>query len=269
MLGETLSMPQGIKGWALFTIAQVFLTVAWKWVIKLGEHAVLGWGDEQIGHVFGISSPALTTVIAWGFPIVLAAGTLILYHVLILKRLPEERIASTQTTQAHSAVLAPANYSRAQINRILEAIDSFYPALVEIENALVFGSHAAGSLEAIIRDKGAAELLNTMDQLRLRLIDPADRLDREIQKYSLYSEVCRIVSDNKSLHDAFFAAYNDLATILREIPEKLSAPALAIFVEAKKQTFVARNAEYLGWAIQKKKALAEYREWYLRRPTTD
>lgn len=192
-----------------------------------------------------------------------------------LKKLPEavERAgthfrAGATVTMAGQAIPA-AKYSKAQINRILEAIDAFYPPLVEIEQIMISGTWIAGSLEAIIRDKGAAELLAQMDQLRLKLIDPSDRLDGELRKFSLYTEICRVLDEKKSQHEAFFAAFNELADILRQIPDRLSAPALAIFVEAKKATFIARTASYLFWAQQKKKALAEYREWYLRRPTTD
>jgi uncharacterized Zn finger protein len=81
--------------------------------------------------------------------------------------------------------------------------------------------------------------------------------------------VCRVLDERKSQHEAFFAAFNELADILRQIPDQLSVPALAIFVEAKKATFINRAASYLVWAQQQRKALVEYREWYLRRPTTD
>jgi hypothetical protein len=67
----------------------------------------------------------------------------------------------------------------------------------------------------------------------------------------------------------FFAAYNDLAGLLRDIPDTLTAPALANIVKAKKDTFRTRVDDYSDWVTAKKKALEEYREWYLRRPTTD
>jgi hypothetical protein len=86
---------------------------------------------------------------------------------------------------ATATVIPTAKYSKAQINRILEAIDAFYPPLGEIEQIMISGTWIAGSLEAIIRDKGAAELLNQMDQLRLKLIDPSNRLDGEVRKFSL------------------------------------------------------------------------------------
>jgi hypothetical protein len=39
--------------------------------------------------------------------------------------------------------------------------------------------------------------------------------------------------------------------------------------QAKKKAFIERTASYLVWAQEKKKTLAEQREWYLRHPTTD
>lgn len=173
------------------------------------------------------------------------------------------------TTSATAKVFPAAQYSKAQINRILEAIDAFYPPLVEIEQTLKSGTWLAGSLEAIIRDRGAAQLLAEMDQIRLTLIVPLDRLDKAVEQFGLYTEVCRVLDERQSQKDAFFSAFNDLVGVLRQIPDELSAPALAIFVETKKATFIERTTAYFVWAQQKKKALAEYRDWYLRRPTTD
>jgi hypothetical protein len=108
-----------------------------------------------------------------------------------------------------------------------------------------------------------------MDQLRLKLIDPLDRLDRAVEHFGLYTEVCRVLNERESQKDAFFSAFNDLVGVLRQLPNQLSAPALAIFVEAKKATFIERTTTYCVWALQKKKTLAELRESYLERPTTD
>jgi hypothetical protein len=163
----------------------------------------------------------------------------------------------------------PAKYNKAQINRLLEAIDAFYPPILEIEQTMVLGTWTSGSLEANIRDRGAAEALSQMDQLRLKLIDPSERLDKELKRFGLYTEICRVLSDKAPQHDAFFAAFNELATVLRAIPENLSAQALTIFVEAKNAAFMKCTVSYMLWAGQKKKTLAELRESYLGQPTTD
>jgi hypothetical protein len=173
------------------------------------------------------------------------------------------------TTHAVGKVLPPANYSKAQINRILQAIDAIYPILTDLEQALVFGTWTAGSLEANIRERGRQFVLDEMDQLRLKIIDPSERLDDVATEYSLYREACQPIADRASFKDAFFTSYNDLAAVLREIPDQISATALAMFVDARKQTFITRIAEYLSWAQRKKKALSEYREYYLRHETTD
>jgi hypothetical protein len=62
--------------WVVSLAVQAVLTLAW----RLAENALLGWGDEQIGALFGITSPALSTVAAWMIPFLLAAGTLWGYH---------------------------------------------------------------------------------------------------------------------------------------------------------------------------------------------
>ncbi len=167
------------------------------------------------------------------------------------------------------AVSPRPQYSRAQINKIVEAIDAFYPPIVEIERALIFGKGIAGSLEGIIRHDGAAVFLNRMDELRLTLNAASDSLDRAVESYGLYTEACRIVSD-KGLHqDPFFASYNSLAGILREIPDRLSAAALVNYVEAKKATFVSTVADYHGWTEKTKKALTDSRERFLGLQSTD
>lgn len=259
-------------GFAIFTAIYNF--VLKKAFLPLGENAVISYIDDKIGQLLGLTAEKVDSfVLEWAVPAALALITVCLWHMLFVRRpadkTKKEKGLSNGAMVAHAVALPPAQYSKAQINRILEAIDAFYTPLGEIEQILKSGTWIAGSLEAIIRDKGAAALLVQMDGLRLKLLGPSDRLDEELRKFSLYREVCNILSEKGSQHDAFFAAYNELANVLREIPDKLSAPALAIFVEAKKATFIARTAHYLVWAQQKKKALAEYREWYLRQPTTD
>jgi hypothetical protein len=73
-------MPQGIRGWAVWGAAQVVISLAYRLLYKLVENALVGWGDDKIAAVVGITSPEASTVFAWGFPIALAAGTLYLYH---------------------------------------------------------------------------------------------------------------------------------------------------------------------------------------------
>lgn len=164
----------------------------------------------------------------------------------------------------------PAKYNKAQINRLLEAIDAFYPLILEIEQTLVSGTWFSGSLEGTIKHNGGvAEALSQMDQLRLKLIDPSQSLDKGLKRFGLYTEICGVLAGKEAQHDAFFAAYNELATVLRAMPENLSAHALTIFVEAKNAAFMKCTVSYMLWAQQKKKALAKSRKSYLERPTTD
>jgi hypothetical protein len=81
-------MPKGIKGWAIWLAAQAGITtalaVAYKFVLKLIENAVTGWGDEQIAAWFGITSPSLSVVFSWSFPFILAATSLFAFYRFII-----------------------------------------------------------------------------------------------------------------------------------------------------------------------------------------
>jgi hypothetical protein len=79
-------MPQGLRGWAVWIAAQAALTYALKLLIKLGENAVMGWGDDQIAAFLGIKSPTLTTLVNWGPPAMAAAGVLMAYHFMVYNR---------------------------------------------------------------------------------------------------------------------------------------------------------------------------------------
>lgn len=185
-----------------------------------------------------------------------------------LEKLEEERSAGS-TLKVTGTVIPAAKYSKAQINKIVGAIDALYPPLIEIEQALISATWTTGSLEAIIRDQTSDGLLKQLDQIRLKLIPPTDSLEREMQNFSLYTEVCRILEDKNNLHDAFFLSFNELVSVVRQIPANMPAQAIAIFVEGKKATFIEKTNAYLAWVRNKKKSLSENREWYLRRPTTD
>src|SRR5262245_56179688 len=75
-------MPQGLKGWLSWGAAQLILTLIFRWLYKLAENAVLGWGDDQIAALFGLKSPAASTVFAWLPPLLLAALVLWIYHLV-------------------------------------------------------------------------------------------------------------------------------------------------------------------------------------------
>lgn len=73
-------MPHGIKGWSIFVLAQFALTALWKFIIKLAENAMLGWGDDQIAAWLGITSSSAAIVFAWSVPLALGGATLLVYH---------------------------------------------------------------------------------------------------------------------------------------------------------------------------------------------
>jgi hypothetical protein len=68
------------KRGAAVLAAQAILTFIWRWIGKLGEHAVLTWVDEQIGRLLGFHTPQASTVISWAVPAFLGFATLLLYH---------------------------------------------------------------------------------------------------------------------------------------------------------------------------------------------
>src|ERR1700688_1627535 len=64
-------------------------TLLWIIALRLVEHAMLGWGDDQIAALFGITSPTLSTVIPWVVPILLGAASLWIFHHVTTKPLKE------------------------------------------------------------------------------------------------------------------------------------------------------------------------------------
>jgi hypothetical protein len=77
-----MRMPRGFSGWAVWFAAQTVFTFIWHIALKLGEHAMLGWGDDQIAVRLGITSPSLSTAFTWAVPFILAALTLTAYHLV-------------------------------------------------------------------------------------------------------------------------------------------------------------------------------------------
>jgi hypothetical protein len=173
----------------------------------------------------------------------------------LIRRAPEGLPQAAQSQaivqKAAERVLPAAQYSKSQIKIILDAIDALYSPLSEMEQILTSGTWIAGSLEANIKGRGAAFVLAEMDQFRLKLLDPSDRLNKAAQQFGLYTEVCAVVEERQLQQDTLFVIYNHLATILREIPDKLSDSALAIFVEAKRKEFMQQMVYYLVWTQQR------------------
>jgi hypothetical protein len=160
--------------------------------------------------------------------------------------------------------LPPAKYNKAQIGKILEAISTFHSILIRMDRTLVFADGITGSLEGIIAQDGYMAFLKRMDDFRLMYLSPGGDFDKAYEDFSLYSEATRIVADKKSTMIHFSLRITSWLTFLHMI-----ASALANIVKPKKDTFKTRVHDYLEWIGAKKKALEEYREWYLRQPTTD
>jgi hypothetical protein len=76
--------------------------------------------------------------------------------------------------------------------------------------------------------------------------------------------VTSVVSEKPLFHEPLFAAYNELAAMLRDLPDSLSREILSRFVKDRKDTFKTRVDDYADWVTAKKRALEEYREYYLR-----
>lgn len=73
-------MPKTISGWLTWGAFQLVLTFLWKVVVALALNAMLGWGDEQIASLLGITSPSFRTIVNWAVPLMLAGITLVIYH---------------------------------------------------------------------------------------------------------------------------------------------------------------------------------------------
>jgi hypothetical protein len=82
-------VPKGFAGWPTWIVFQGVFTIA----IKLAENALLGWGDDQIAAWLGITSPKLSAIITWAIPFILAAGTLWVFHRVIITRHLKEALA--------------------------------------------------------------------------------------------------------------------------------------------------------------------------------
>jgi hypothetical protein len=146
----------------------------------------------------------------------------------------------------------------------VEAIDIFYPIVLDLDRELESGEGVAKSMEALILHNGAKAYLTQMDTLRLSLNDALERLHRAKEQQGLYQEVCDIVANSSNFSDPFYSSWNELAGILRDIPDNLNARSLSIFVSGKKETFVSLVSEFHQWAKQKKMELIERRKFYLR-----
>jgi hypothetical protein len=164
----------------------------------------------------------------------------------------------------NTEVIRAPNYNRTQLDHLVEAIDIFYPIVLDLDRELESGEGVAKSMEALILHNGAKAYLTQMDTLRLSLNDALERLHRAKEQQGLYQEVCDIVANSSNFSDPFYSSWNELAGILRDIPDNLNARSLSIFVSGKKETFVSLVSEFHQWAKQKKMELIERRKFYLR-----
>lgn len=263
-------------GVAAFVIAAIgFITWRPVWDDFIKKHPTLA--NDYITSV----AERLPEIKNWTTLNIIFAVLLMGLLVLLAYRFSSSKIRTRETQQApaqpsggrmdiNATILPPAHYDKAQIQRLLRAIDALYSPLSEMEQVLLTGTWIAGSTEEIIKSRGARHFLAEMEQLRQKLLDPLTRFETALREFSLYTEICRIVEDAELRKNAYFASRNALAAIVREIQDQqLSAAALTIFLETKRKDFVERGAEYYAWAQLKKAALSESRERYLHWRTTD
>jgi hypothetical protein len=275
-------MRESLKFWGQCTILAAKGSVAfandWAWLfgvpvtVGIVQFVASGAGGSLTGQstIDALLSGAAAFFVTW----------LVIFLVRLVgapARLYAEASAASQsgqgsvrpaTTAVGEQIEAP-KYDQAQINHIVAALSEFYPIIVDIENALKFGVSIAHSMESILRDNGAAVYHSRMDELRLRLNAAIDELEKAETKNGLYREACAIIEDWKLYSVPFYSAWNDLAAILRELPEQLTASALAIFIGAKKETFTTNTQAFHEWAIRKKQALSQYREHFIRQPAIE
>jgi hypothetical protein len=169
----------------------------------------------------------------------------------------------TQVSVTAELIRAP-QYNRSQIDRLVTAIDAFYPIVLDLDRELESGVGIAQSMGPLVLHNGPKHYLEQMDTLRLNLNDALGRLRLTKEQYALYEEVCNIVASSNNFSDAFYAAWNEVAGILRDMPDNLNARSVSIFVSGKKETFTSLVSEFHQWAKQKKLELIERRKFYLR-----
>jgi hypothetical protein len=174
-----------------------------------------------------------------------------------------EAKTGTQVSVTAELIRAP-QYNRSQIDRLVTAIDAFYPIVLDLDRELESGVGIAQSMEPLVLHNGPKHYLEQMDTLRLNLNDALGRLRLTKEHYALYEEVCNIVASSNNFSDAFYAAWNEVAGILRDMPDNLNARSVSIFVSGKKETFTSLVSEFHQWAKQKKLELIERRKFYLR-----
>jgi hypothetical protein len=58
----------------------LFAKPAAKLAGKLGENAVIGWMDDRLGELFGITAPTMQQVVEWGLPALSAIAVLLALH---------------------------------------------------------------------------------------------------------------------------------------------------------------------------------------------
>jgi hypothetical protein len=239
---------------------------------------ILGWvGIPTTGFVGFAVTFFSSAVEGWSVTAVwiasVATGTLlaVLYAALMIglayRQVDDgggiEAKTGTHVSIAAELFRAP-QYSRAQIDLLVEAIDAFYPIVLDLDRELESGVGIAQSMESLVLHNGPKHYLEQMDALRLNLNDDLGRLRMAKERHGLYEEVCNIVASSNNFSDPFYAAWNEVAGILRDMPENLNARSVSIFVSGKKETFISLVSEFHQWAKQKKLELIERRKLYLR-----
>jgi hypothetical protein len=117
---------------------------------------------------------------------------------------PLADVNTSSTLIANATAIPPAKYNKAQIGKILEAIDVFHTLLLRIGRTLNDAKGMTGSLEGIVSSQGAASFLEQMNAFRLMYLSPSDDFDKAYQDYSLYTEVTRVVAEKQLHHDPLF-----------------------------------------------------------------
>jgi hypothetical protein len=170
---------------------------------------------------------------------------------------------------ATGQVLPVAQYNKAKIGQMLDAIGAFYPPLSQIEKLMHEMIGIAMSLESNLVHRGVSFLLKEFDDFRIKLLGPIKKLNDAADHFGLYTEVSKIIENGRFHQEQFFNAYNDVTIILRQAPEGMSLGAASIFLETRKKALNDRTSEYLGWINRTKQRLLESRERYLQWKTID
>jgi hypothetical protein len=235
-------MPTGLKGWAIWAVAQAGVTFAIRLFIKLVDNAVMGWGDDRLAEFFGFTSPNASTAFNWAIPFVLAAVVLWLFHYYTTRPL-REALAKQSGGDGFSATGVVSRASSQTWVRRVEPSHIIILGLViaaggvawllyqgeapgQLRKKLMISEQNVRTLEALAGSRASADALMSISRRRLSGLDYDERrrILNTFYKYvngqirdtyglawNLYNDQPRLINTNQK------AVYEELVKIRQQL----------------------------------------------------